>query len=370
MPALPLALQTWLAQFNLTVAQSLAMGVVPTPALARLGLQTITQQFAMPSPSIDTVIDTLLLHTSVPCRIYHPEPQRALPVILFFHGGGHMCGSSQVYDPICQRIATTSQHIVVSVDYRLAPEHPYPLGLNDCMASLTALHDTLTAQPFAFLPSVTLMGDSAGGALATTLAQQSHLLNNVAQRGMTVEHLVLIYPSLDYTLSSPSITQLQQGYLLESSKVLWYFDHYFQRGEDRQQASPLFRPLNANHPSTMIITAGFDPLRDEGRRYADRLTQHHIACEHLHMEDMIHAYLNLDALAPDACEHTYQAIAAYLAPKGHEIEPEAEQAQAQAQAMKAERDTEGKAEVKPQKGINKGAINRHVINKNGNKANV
>ncbi|GHA31032.1 alpha/beta hydrolase [Photobacterium aphoticum] len=312
MPVLPLTLQTWLTQFNLTVAQSLAMGVVPTPVLARLGLQTITQQFSQPVPAVQTELQTTLHHTHVPCRIFHPVPSQPLPVILFFHGGGHMCGNSEIYTPICRHIATTCQHIVVSVDYRLAPEFPYPHGLNDCLASLVHLRDTLREHQLRFTPSVTVMGDSAGGALAATLVQQHRLLDKVAQLGMPVDQLVLIYPSLDYTLSSPSIFQLQQGYLLESSKIHWYFDHYFQQDEDRAKASPLFQPIAPTHPATLIITAEFDPLRDEGRRYYDKLRIHDVAGEHIHMDTMIHAYLNLEALVPDACATTYQAIAQFL----------------------------------------------------------
>ena len=303
MADMPPSLQTWLKSFNDALSQAKQLGIPPTPEMARLGLATITQQFVTAKVEISQVIDTHINGTSIPCRIYHPSPDAALPVLIFFHGGGHMCGSIAVYDPISRRLAHHSQHIVVTIDYRLAPDHPYPKGLVDCIMSLEEIVHTLEKLTVAFQHNISIAGDSAGGALATSLAQRHPEMIN---------QLVLIYPSLDYTFSSDSLVDYREGYILETAKVQWYFDQYFQQGEDRLEASPLFSALPSNHPATMLITAGFDPIQDEGKRYFERLQLLGIPSVHHHFENMTHAYLNLEDLAPNDCEQTYRYIDSFL----------------------------------------------------------
>ena len=215
MADMPPSLQTWLKSFNDALSQAKQLGIPPTPEMARLGLATITQQFVTAKVEISQVIDTHINGTSIPCRIYHPSPDAALPVLIFFHGGGHMCGSIAVYDPISRRLAHHSQHIVVTIDYRLAPDHPYPKGLVDCIMSLEEIVHTLEKLTVAFQHNISIAGDSAGGALATSLAQRHPEMIN---------QLVLIYPSLDYTFSSDSLVDYREGYILETAKVQWYFD--------------------------------------------------------------------------------------------------------------------------------------------------
>lgn len=303
MADMPTSLQTWLKSFNDALSQAKQLGIPPTPEMARLGLTTITQQFVTAEVEISQVIDAHINGTSIPCRIYHPAPDTALPVLIFFHGGGHMCGSIEVYDPISRRLAHFSQHIVVTIDYRLAPEHPYPKGLVDCIMSLEEIVHTLEKLTVPFQQNISIAGDSAGGALATSLAQRHPEMIN---------QLVLIYPSLDYTFSSDSLVDFREGYILETAKMQWYFDQYFQPGEDRREASPLFSALPSNHPATMLITAGFDPIQDEGKRYFERLQLLGIPSVHHHFENMTHAYLNLEDLAPSDCEQTYRYIDSFL----------------------------------------------------------
>ncbi|KHT63495.1 hypothetical protein RJ45_11835 [Photobacterium gaetbulicola] len=303
MADMPTSLQIWLKSFNDALEQAKQLGITPTPEMARLGLATITQQFVTSRVEICRVIDTYIHGTSIPCRIYHPSPEHELPILLFIHGGGHMCGSIEVYDPISRRLAHHSQHIVVTVDYRLAPEHPYPKGLVDCIMSLEEMINTLSQLAIAFEPTISLAGDSAGGALAATLVQRNP---------DAIAKLVLIYPSLDYTFSSDSLIDYREGFILETAKIQWYFDQYFQFGEDRHQASPLFGSLPGNHPSTMLITAEFDPIQDEAKRYSKRLHMLGVHCRHHHLDGMTHAFLNLEDLAPSHCEQTYHYIAEFL----------------------------------------------------------
>ena len=280
-----------------------------TPEFMRKSLARMTEAFVTDAPAVARVSDTVLKNrqVAVPLRIYDPAPGTEKPVTLFLHGGGHMCGSIQVYDPICRKLANASGQLVVAPDYRLAPEFPYPAALEDCYAVIKHLWSHLDNAGALFTPSLSLVGDSGGGALCATLS-------TISQRdpSLPIEKQALIYLSLDYTLSSPSVDALAHGYLLKKSRIQWYFDHYFQADECRLSASPLFMPASSQYPATLMVTAGFCPLRDEGSRYFNRLRNVGVATHH-HVEPaMIHAYLNLEDLVPKACARTYEAIAGFV----------------------------------------------------------
>ncbi|MBV8679473.1 MAG: alpha/beta hydrolase [Aquitalea sp.] len=263
-----------------------------------------------PGPDIAWVNDEIIhgRDYSVPVRIYHPDPEQALPVLLFLHGGGHTAGSVSVYDPISRRLAAATRHIVVVPEYRLAPENPYPAGVQDAYAAARGVFAALQARQLPFVPQLALIGDSAGAALAATVsarAQHDTALQIAAQ--------VLIYPSLDYSMSLPSISENGEGYFLNSNRIAWYFDNYFQHGEDRRAASPLHMELTDRLPATMVVSAGFDPLRDEALCYLERLQATGVAHEHLHFPDLIHAFLNMEQLVAEECALTYRRIAGFLA---------------------------------------------------------
>ena len=131
-------LRPWLENFNVLLSVLLADGFKPTPTNAREGLINLTKGMVTDIPDIAWCQDDLIhgCGYDVPVRIYHPEPSMALPVLVYFHGGGHMAGSVTVYDPICRKMAMAAQHIVVSVDYRLAPECPYPAAVNDTYSAV------------------------------------------------------------------------------------------------------------------------------------------------------------------------------------------------------------------------------------------
>lgn len=302
-------LRSWLDQLNRMIAEQRALGIEGTPQLARDTLAGLTATFVTEAPEIalvrDVTIDTG--EQGVDVRIYDPAPDQDKPVCVFIHGGGHMSGSVAVYDPIARKLAHHSQHLVVSVDYRLAPETPYPGGLNDCFAVVRQLWDTLAGQGLRFRRQLALAGDSGGGTFAATLGARL-----AGDPDITLTRQVLIYPSVDYTMGFASMDTNGEGYLLEKSRIQWYFDHYFQHGEDRRAASPLNMPVPADMPATLVIAAGFCPLRDEGVAYADRLRAAGITCELEEFGDMIHAYLNLENLVPEACRETYRRIGEFL----------------------------------------------------------
>ncbi len=302
-------LRPWLEKFNRQMADLVAGGFKATPTNAREGLANLTRTLVTAIPDIAWCQDDVIPARpfDVPVRIYHPEPAEALPVLVYLHGGGHMAGSVTVYDPICRKLALATRHIVVAAEYRLAPECPYPAGVTDACNVVKHVWPVLKARGLKFNARLSLAGDSGGGALSATVAHRVQF-----DIGITIRRQMLIYPSLDYTLQWPSIEQNAAGYLLERRRIGWYFDHYFPAGADRRAASPLYMEASDRLPATLVITAEFCPLRDEGRAYVEKLRQAGIEAEHWHLDDMIHAFLNLEDLAKDTCQAVYTRMGRFL----------------------------------------------------------
>jgi len=124
--------------------------------------------------------------------------------------------------------------------------------------------------------------------------------------------LILLYPSLDYTMSLPSVTEFATGYMLEKERISWYFNLYFQGHGSRRDVSPLFMKVTDRFPKTLIVTAGFCPLRDEGMQYFSLLKKGGVVVQHLHLDDMIHAFLNMESLAPESCAQVYRVMEEFL----------------------------------------------------------
>lgn len=219
---------------------------------------------------------------NVPIRLYFPteeamkqgvERENQLPVLLFFHGGGWVTESIDNYDRVCARMSQATGQVVASVQYRLAPEHRFPTGLLDCYAAARALYTNrflLNTDP----DKITVMGDSAGGNLAASVCLMAK------QKGEFMpKKQILIYPALYncYTEKSPypSVKENGEGYLLTAEKMEDYLNLYQRSEEDRM--NPYFAPLLADDlsdmPRTLILTAEFDPLRDEGEDYGQRLLE-------------------------------------------------------------------------------------------------
>lgn len=296
--------KAFLEAANTFAAAQKQRGLEITPELARIGVNAFSQ-FALPNVDVKNIIDSSIESSdrNVPVRIYDPAPDQTKPIIIFIHGGGHMCGNIDLYDPIGRRLADTSGYLVITVGYSLSPEFTYPHGLDDCQAVLDQLDILL--QDFNVDPQdISLSGDSAGAALATTLALKNEAVN--------FSKLVLIYPSLDYTFSTNSYETFSSGYLLETEKIRWYFDNYFESDADRHNVSPLFSS-NLNHlPETLILAAELDPLVDEGKLFHDYLISVGVKSDYHEGKGLIHCYLNLEVLNPTIIEHTYQTIAEFL----------------------------------------------------------
>ena len=238
----------------------------------------------------------------VPIRLYFPSEEamsgepvegEKYPVLLFFHGGGWVTESVENYDRVCSRMAQSTGHIVMSVEYRLAPEYRFPVPLEDCYAAAKALytgHLVLPADP----DRITIIGDSAGGNLAAAVCLKARDTGDFAPKKQ-----ILIYPAVSncYTKKSPykSVQENGQDYLLTAVKMEDYLKLYESSTEDRQ--NPYFAPILAKDlshmPETLILTAEFDPLRDEGEEYGKRLKKANNYVEIPRIPDALHGYFAL-----------------------------------------------------------------------------
>lgn len=309
MPQLSPKLAPWLTDLHAQIAVLIAKGYKATAIGAREGVVNVTRSYIKDSPAVAWVNDELVAgeQYSVPVRIYHPQPDEERPVLVFYHGGGHAAGSVQVYDPICRKMAVASGHIIVSVEYRLAPENPYPAGLIDAYTVARGVWDALKLRNLPFKRILTIAGDSAGGALASSVSNRAQF-----DYSLNIANQILIYPCVDYTMSHASIEENGANYFLTKERIAWYFDNYFQNAEDRYQASPLYGQFTKRLPRTLMISAGFDPLRDEAALYLARLREAGIEHEHVYFDDMVHAFLYMEELVKEECERVYAAIGKFL----------------------------------------------------------
>ena len=226
-------------------------------------------------------------------RIYEPKIATGENTLLFFHGGGWVTESIDTYHKVCSALADGTQSKVISVEYRLAPESPFPQGLDDCYAVARELF--LNPMSFGFDPGkVTLIGDSAGGNLAAAVSLKAR-----DEKEFKIPCQILIYPATHYDHSdkSPFLSVVENGsdYLLTSKRISEYIELY--KRDDSDLKNPYFAPLLAkdfsNQPDTLMITAEFDPLRDEGEAYAQKLKSAGNRVIVYRMKDALHGYMGL-----------------------------------------------------------------------------
>ena len=224
----------------------------------------------------------------LPVRLYHPSPGTPLPLVVYFHGGGWVIGDVEIVDKPCRALANASRCVVASVNYRLSPETKFPGPLEDCYSATRWLAEQ--ARALAVDPRrLAVAGDSAGGNLAAAVALMSR-----DRGGPKIAYQLLIYPVTAPAEGSPfaSYRDNADGYLLTRRSMEWFWQQYLAAPKDSK--SPYAAPLHASDlsglPPAMVVTAEFDPLRDEGRAYAKRLQDAGVTVRAVHYEDMIHGF--------------------------------------------------------------------------------
>jgi acetyl esterase len=226
-------------------------------------------------------------------RLYVPDgAPRPAPALVYFHGGGWVVCDLDTHDGLCARLARDGQCRVISVDYRLAPEHRFPTAVEDACAAVAWVRDN--AERLGVDPArIAVAGDSAGGNLSAVVARRMR---------DAVAFQVLLYPAVDATRSCPSHDSMGERYFLSQENIDWYLGHYVPKGGDLKHPdlSPLFAEDLAGLPPALVITAGFDPLRDEADAYAQRLREAGVQVEYREHESLIHGFLLMYEAIPAA----------------------------------------------------------------------
>jgi acetyl esterase len=227
-------------------------------------------------------------------RVHRPQADGPLPTIAFFHGGGWVIGDLDTHDNMARTLARGCGAVVVSVDYRLAPEHPFPAAVEDAVAAARWIAGNLDR--FGGDSRLALAGDSAGGNLAAVVAQQ------LTAEGTPLAGQFLIYPAVDSAGEYPSRVENARGYFLEQPSMDWFYGHYAGDWEDATdpRLSPLHAPDLAGLPPAVVVTAEFDPLRDEGEAYADALRAAGVPTEARRYDGLIHGFFDMGTLSPAA----------------------------------------------------------------------
>jgi len=243
-------------------------------------------------------IESILSEDGVPIRLYRPldRVEETLPTLIYLHGGGWVLGSVDLYDSFCSTLANEAGICLASVDYRLAPEAPFPAAFEDGLGATRWLHAhsrNLRVDP----DHMAIGGDSAGAALAASVA-----LAVRDSDGPTLSGLIMLYPVTDLVAEAPSYVDNASGYVLTAAAMRWFRDHYLlQRGDALDwRASPLRAASFADLPPTYVLTCGFDPLRDEGIAFALALEAARVPVTHRHLADQVHGFLMWGKAVPAA----------------------------------------------------------------------
>lgn len=268
-------------------------GVFPEISDSRAQMLEATRLLDQPGPRLARVEDVLVrgAETEIRARIYSPSTDTAKlrPAVMYLHGGGFVQGSLDSHDAVCRKLAKWSGAIVVAVDYRLAPQAPYPCGVDDAIAAFLDISDR-AAQFGIDRERLGVGGDSAGGCFAAVVSNELS-----AKVPYPVKFQVLIYPVTEGYLNTDSINDLATGYVLSKNRMTWYRDLYRHDFDDFDE--PKFSPLYFNNfaslPPSLVLTAGFDPLSDDGINYVRALEAAGIKVSHLHYAGQVHGFVSL-----------------------------------------------------------------------------
>jgi len=222
-------------------------------------------------------------------RLYRPSHEPGLPLLVWFHGGGWTIGDIESSDGTCRALANACGAAVISVGYRLAPEHPFPAAVDDCWMALGWVH-AHAADLGLDADRLAVGGDSAGGNLAAVVSLTARNAG-----GPPIRHQLLVYPATDGRLQWPSLQENGQGYFMTSEDVEWFYQQYAPPDREDWRMSPLLAPDHGRLPPALVITAEFDPIRDEGEAYASALSAAGVDVELVRFDGMIHGFFGMHA---------------------------------------------------------------------------
>ncbi|WP_117212080.1 alpha/beta hydrolase [Allorhizocola rhizosphaerae] len=260
-----------------------------------LDLASIRDAGGTPEP-VHSVVDSALPGSGLPIRVYRPSERTDLPVLVYFFGGGWTLGTIDTSDAVCRRLSNLVGCAVVAVGYRLAPEHKFPTAVHDCF-------DAVLWAAAEFGTAIAVGGDSAGGNLAAAVTLLAR------DEGVPLAAQVLVYPNTDYGAE----TDFDDPFLFNKTSVAWYWSHYLAKPEDgfHELASPLRASSLAGLPPALVITAEFDPLRDQAELYAKRLSESGVDTTLSRYDGMIHGFFCM-AGDLEAGAHAQEEAAAFL----------------------------------------------------------
>jgi cation diffusion facilitator CzcD-associated flavoprotein CzcO/acetyl esterase/lipase len=273
-----------------------AMMMSGAPPLDQVDLETMRMMVSgqgmmqVPGPDVPTID---LAEPRV--RVYSPPSETPLPVVIAYHGGGFVAGNADSIDPLCRNLAVNVGAVVVNVDYRLAPEHPFPAAVDDAVAVLRWVREYI-ADHGGDPQRIAVLGDSAGGNLATVVARHA------ATDGLPLGAQVLVYPLVDGEAETPSKREFFHGPFLSVPAGDRFWQLYLGGAEVTPDAAPLRATDLAGSAPALVLTMGIDPLRDEGETYAARLREAGVEVEHHRFDGLIHATWTFSKLIPRAAE--------------------------------------------------------------------
>lgn len=261
-----------------------------------------------PLSKVENLMIPVSKDEEIKCRVYIPEGQGPFPIFIYYHGGGWVLGDIESTDSSCRMIANRTASIVVSVNYRLAPEYKFPTPVEDAYAALEWVFEKGTS----FNGDVTRLavgGDSVGGNLATIVTMMAR-----DRKGPDITAQVLIYPPTNLEFNTESHQTFAKGFGLDREQLIWFRDHYLRNDEDKynEYASPLVAEDLSGLPPAIVITAENDVLRDEGMAYAERLKKFGVQVEYACELGMIHGFFAHMAIFSKNIESTVSKIDKFL----------------------------------------------------------